>query len=656
MSLFDFPRIHFKGTLRLNPGTANNDDYASDVSMPADWGPFAGQAFGLVDSKRVAARTFGMSDDAFIAWVQKTQEFDVDSQPGTTTEIIPAEWNYYGDMSSQIVDAEVVGVQTGPGEVYGEVDRGVPASGLLGANLTFSGSITDVNSEGSPPATQFFIETLQLAGRGSSTFISAQPFAAVGQSISKGTGQWINFFRNVSQIQDAGSGTYVYHVIQGASVDVPGFDQPGVCGIVFRYYLALPLLDNPETMDNKVLERYYEQKKNNPKTLEIIGTFAPLYENERILTVPVGRLMISKVKNVPTPNLKNNGGGSVALAPAVLDQRGKTISVDFIGTFPNKYDERTKANPKYDFGKVSLHVSGGGKTAEIGPVDYADTGGGDRRGWIFDFDVSSKSGALEILERPDASFQLVHGDLGNVLEETDYYFVSNQQAVYGEQHGSSTRFVNQGTAEPAVVSVYHRGRELDAGSCPPITLWQYRSIPLQSPGDAEAVDTEFKPGQPIEIDTRQPGNHLFTFTIADREDPPPSGYPPKSYAAFAYPPAFVVTYAPSISLRVLPNDEDFSKYYVDPGAAEPVGNALLTFDVVFDKVLRVYFLLYPVMNQVFPLDSQPAVSTPATARAILERTDPGLWMSVQYMPRTRDLSASRRTLLQAWCRKLLGGT
>jgi hypothetical protein len=28
MSLFDYPRINFKGTIQLNPGTANNDDYA----------------------------------------------------------------------------------------------------------------------------------------------------------------------------------------------------------------------------------------------------------------------------------------------------------------------------------------------------------------------------------------------------------------------------------------------------------------------------------------------------------------------------------------------------------------------------------------------------------------------------------------------------
>jgi hypothetical protein len=81
-----------------------------------------------------------------------------------------------------------------------------------------------------------------------------------------------------------------------------------------------------------------------------------------------------------------------------------------------------------------------------------------------------------------------------------------------------------------------------------------------------------------------------------------------------------------------------------------VGNAL-TFDVVYQKVLRTYYLLYPIMNLVFPLNSESVVA--GSAQAILRVTDPAKWMSNSYMPRTRDMSASRRTLLQAWCRKVI---
>ena len=41
MSLFDYPRINFKGEIELDPGTANNDDYAQKPStlLPASFGP-----------------------------------------------------------------------------------------------------------------------------------------------------------------------------------------------------------------------------------------------------------------------------------------------------------------------------------------------------------------------------------------------------------------------------------------------------------------------------------------------------------------------------------------------------------------------------------------------------------------------------------------
>ena len=636
MSLFDYPRINVKGTIQLSPGTANNDDYAGAVSFPASWGPFAGETLALIDSKKVEAKTYGMSDEAFIAWVQKAQTFDVKGgTPGQQQQIIPAEWNYYGAMDSQILEAKVTGVQTGP--------DGAADESLLGADLTFSGHFTDVNSEGSPPATQFFIDGLTLK-KGDQTLLSGFP--------SKGACQWLNFYRNVNLTADGGAGGYVYHVIRKGpktTINLPGFDDPNIVGVIFRYYLYRPLIG---TQKNAEIEALYEKQETNPATLEILGTFAPLYANETLFTTPVGRLMVSNTAQIPTPKgSHNNSNGLIALAPAVLAVNGNVISADFSGTFPDYYqnDNQNGNNPKFDFGPVSLVVTSGTSSVTVGPVEYADTAAGDAKGWIFDFDIASNTDAQKALSDPDAVFTLVHSTLGMVLAETDYYFVSNQQAIYGEQLGSGTEFLNQGTREPATISVYHRGQELAGDACPPVTVWQYRSVPLQSPGVAEAINANLEPGQPIEVNTSQPGNFLFTFTINDAGNPPPAGYPPRSYLTFMNPP--YITNAPSISLRILPNGEDFSRYYVDPCAEEPVGNDLLTFDVVFEKVLRTYYLLYPAMDQVFPLNSEKDVA--AHAEAILEVTDPAMWMSIHFMPRTRDMSESRRTLLQAWCRKVL---
>jgi hypothetical protein len=355
---------------------------------------------------------------------------------------------------------------------------------------------------------------------------------------------------------------------------------------------------------------------------------------------------VADTPSIATPSGSQNNGqnGLIALAPAVLAVDGDRISADFSGTFPDYF--QAGANPKYDFGPVSLAVTDGKANATLGAVSYADTDAGNQGGWLFDFDISANPAAQQILASPGGgTFQLRHAAYVVVLAETDYYIVSNQQAVYGEQGGSGTELVNQGSPEPASVAVFRRGLRLAAGACPPLTVWWYASVPLQAPGNAVAIATGYQPGLPIPIATDLPGNFLLTFTV-DGQAPPPA-----SYAAFMFPP--FITNRPQISLRLLPNGEDFSHYYVNPADPEPVGNAHLTFEVVYQKVLRTYYLLYPAMNQIFQLNQESAVAP--NAQAILDATSPAPanWMSSHYMPRTRDLSRSRRILLQAWCRKIL---
>ncbi|HEX5703944.1 MAG TPA: hypothetical protein VFX97_12140 [Pyrinomonadaceae bacterium] len=649
MSIFDYPRINFKGTIQLNPGTANNDDYAPYYTLPASWGPpFAGMPLALIDSKNVQARTYGKSDDDFIAWVQQQQTFDVVGTPGQTAQVIPAEWNYYGGMEMSSIAVKVIGVQTGPSEISSEANSSVPLTNLLGAELAISnGHITDVNSEGSPPATQFFIDGLTLS-KGGTTFIKGSP--------SKGACQWLNFYRNANLTADGGAGGYVYHVMRksqaGTIIDIPGFDDPNVVGAILRYYLFRPM----ETASTPAqIEAVYQQKQANPATLEIVGTIAPLHADEDIVTTPKGRLMVSNTAQIPTPpgSTNNSPNGLLALAPAVLRVANTSVSADFVGTFPDYYQKSfVPLNDKYYFGEVSLVVSAGANSAVIGAVDYANTLRGDQQGWVLDFDISSNAAAQQVLQDANASFQLVHPKLGVILAETDYYFVSNQQAIYAEQFGSGSEFLNQGTREPATVLLLRHGLEIPAHKSPGITVWQYRSIPLEDPGNAVAISTNHTPGRPIIVDTSQPGNFLFTFSITDDDNP--GTFPPPSYGTFMNPP--YVTNAPSISLRILPNSEDFSQYYVDPEAPEPVGNDSLTFDVLYEKVLRTYYLLYPVMIPFVKLNSEADVAK--NAQAILRTTDASVWMSADYMPRSRDMSASRVRLLQAWCRKVQtkGGT
>jgi hypothetical protein len=451
----------------------------------------------------------------------------------------------------------------------------------------------------------------------------------------------------VNQVGDAGAGGYMYHAILKSlcpTFNIPGFEDPSIIGAIFRYYLY----NIGKTITgNAALEALYREHGQNPASLQFVATIAPLYEGEEITTGPVGRLLVAPPPTISTlPLNNNNGSGTIALAPAVLQQNENLISVEFVGTFPD--NSQGSSNDKYDFGPVTLMADGNGTTARIGDVDYTDTAGGDQRGWLFDFDISGNAAAQQVLADPNATFRLQSGCCGNVLNESEYYIVSNQQAIYAEQYGPGDSFLNQGTTEPATISVYQYGQQLAPGTCPPITVWSYSTVPLQTPGAVVQVAQNFQPGQPLNVDTSLPGNFTFTFTVGNQ--PPP----PSSYSAFLNPPFTILTNAPQIALRILPNDEDFSQYYVDPTAPEPIGNDKLTFDIVYTRVLRTYYLLYPVMNVYIPLNEESAVS--GAAGDIIKRTNPALWMTRKYMPRTRDMSQSRRTLLQGWCKKQPGAS
>lgn len=640
MSVFDYPRINFSGIITLNPGTANNDDYSGAYKDPV-----TGQNLALIDSAQVEPRTFGKTDEEFLAWIQKAQTFDASHTAGETKQIIPAEWNYYGNMVSS-AKVNVDGVQTGPAVLCITADPKVPLSDLIGDRVLFDGNITDINSEGSPPGTQFFLKP----------FIWRKGEFVISGTPSKSSSQWIYFTRNVNLQGDAGGGAYVYHVIEGGEVSLPGFEDPEIIGMILRYYV---FAKHGTVNSNDGIETLYENRADNPAKLQITGSFMPLRRGEQMLSAPVGRFLACDVPAIPTPaDSKNNSNGKIALAPAVLAYTDNRVSVDVLGSFPEYFNSQipedwndpVTLNPKFDFGAVTLEVHGTEASAKIGSVPYTDTASGNARGWVFDFDVSDNQPAKKLLDDPDARCVLTSAEHGDVLTETDYYITSNQLGIYAEQGGSADTFITQGLPkEAATISVYRRGHELSADDCPPVKVWCYRSIPLGFSGARHLLETEFGPGKLLQVSTAKPGNFLFTFGIDDPQDPSSGAEPPPTYAEYIAPPFMILANRPAIGLRVLPN-EDYSAYWSD-GPDGPVGNDNLTFEIVYRKVLRTYYLLYPAMNAYTPLNDEKIVA--GAAERILQRTDLSIWRDPGFMPITRDMSESRRTLLQAWCRKVI---
>ena len=700
MSVLSFPRINVKGLIQVNVGTANNDDYSSVVFPPGS--PNAGEPLRLANSMEVQPMTYGMTDDEWVAWVQQPHPFapapgnapaavasrapagaSARAVDGTQTpeeylnkaeapvplapalkNYLPAEWNYYGNMGLTMQGVQVVGVDGGGGTTD-------PAlQGLVGATLSFgpepgttgpaTGLLIDVNPE-DVPCSQVIAAMLVLTQNGQ-TIMQGPP--------SKAVTRWVNFQRNARLPGPNGAaGTFQCTIpvsaLQGQPIlqYLPQTGPAGVAlaGVVFRYTLARALqpINYYNHPDNDAwiaaMQQVYASKGLNPDYCELAGTIAPWWEGE-MQSTPTGRLLQATSASIPvpppTPPEVGGNGPAFSLAPAVLvvnDAAGR-VSVDFATTFPEWYQGSpaydpsvTGNNPRWDFGPVTLQVRGeGGAQYDFGAVAYADTATGDACGWVFDFALPAEEAELA----RTGTFYLNSAQYGDLLAEQEYLIASDQACIFAEQGGAGSTtqsFTNDGTADgPATIRVFQKGVELAPAQCPAITVWEYDTTPNNDPGSVVQRATDYGPGQPLTADVSAPGNRLFTFTLPG-QDPPPASYRD-----------FGVTTSPMINLRILPN-EDYSRYFVDPAQDPPVGNASLTWDVLYAHVFRNYYLLYPAMSKIVPLNQESAWNTPAMAQTLMDRVARSAWPTLQYMPRTRDLSASRRRLVQGWCMAVISG-
>ena len=342
MTVFDYPRVNFSGTLTLNPATANNCDYANAFVLPPGLGARVGQALGLIDSKLVRAITYGMDDETFRAWVQKAQTFNSVGNDPQPAQIVPAEWNYYGDLGTSL-KAQVVGVTTGPGTTYTEPESGVPVTQLLGAALTSAGGhITDVNSEGSPPATQFFIDQVTLAGGGTPSRRARPPRVPASGCSSTGT--------STSPPTGARAGTST--TSSGATrAPCPASTTRASSASCSATTCSGSRRARPPTP----VSRPSTRSGTKPGPGRDRGHDRPAVRR-RDHPDDAGRTAPREQQ----PQHQDAGDeqqrwGADSLGPAVLRDEGSTVAADFLGTFPDNFQPGPPAtNPKFDFGPVAL--------------------------------------------------------------------------------------------------------------------------------------------------------------------------------------------------------------------------------------------------------------------------------------------------------------
>lgn len=680
MAIFDFPRFNVKGLIQVNVGTANNDDYSGYQFPSGNFYP--GQPVRLADSKNVQPMTYGMTDDQWVKWVQSSIPVYDPPSPSAAVKapaffaryegepannnVIPGEWNYYGDMGLTMINVKLVGIN----DPYQNVKAGLAdlmrASTLSfnnrpGANGRSTSMLIDINPE-DPTNSQVFTDNLAMMTDTQVVF-NGKP--------SKAMTRWINFQRNANLTGPNGAAATFQCVVplselkgqailEGLPAKSPSTGK-ALAGIVCRYTLYRPLQVinyfkyTPAQWIQQMIA-LYSTKGTNADFLELQGTIAPWFEGDAI-SQTTGRLLNPVAFPAP-PDFKGNGqpGKPMRVAPVIanLDLTRKVLSIDCSPTFTDnykgtdKYDPMiTGNNPKYDIGTITIGVKpkdGHPAIVQIGTINYLDVPKNDANGWIFDFPIN------DALLNTVAEGRLFINCQGpnvkqNILEETPLLIFSERSGVYGEQNpvpgATSTNFRDDSPTTTSVSFIaYRNGKPVPSGDSQKFTLYYYDTTPNQAPGPRTLLQANYVLGNPVAVPVSSSGNLLVTCAPAEALVPIEYGN-------------FDPLTGSILNLRILPNNLNYAQYYKDPNAQNPEGNDKLTFQVIYDLVLRNYYLLYPAMSKVVKLNDPLMWEDATMTRELMNRISLPAWPTSIAMPRTRDLSETRRKLLTAWCLKII---
>ncbi|MFK8161251.1 MAG: hypothetical protein AB8H12_02205 [Lewinella sp.] len=711
MSIFNFPRLNIKGLVAVNVGTGNNDDYSLQYdSTTSKYSGFStipvngqqGQSLRLGNSATVEPYVFDdpntgqpMTDDQMVEWMRKGSSF---ANYGThktfpphtppleqfePKTMIPGEWNFYGDMGMNMFATSVVGV-TVPSSL---TESGVQVYtsddplGLVGAQLSFNNRIgstgrstamlIDINPE-APQASQVYSDFLRLEKNGEDVF-HGKP--------SKAVTRWINFQRNTKLNGPNGAaGTFQCTIpledLKGQPIlnaFSPYVDpDKKLEGLVFRYTLfrSLQEISTFKYPDNetwvKKIEALYETKGINPSFVQISGTIAPWYEGE-MESAPTGSFLVPE-ETIPSPGGNCNPNNcQFQLAPAVVNwgPDDPLISLDLSAALPDAYNDDTydpknqQTNPKFDFGDITFQQRIGTSLFPIGPVNYQDTAAGDAAGWIFDYKVNNNTQkapaehATKDNEIIWPRYVVNSKDHGDLLGEQRLYFVSDQANIYAEQALSPTSpgwsnmpslpaeevvFTSQGYRDAkASFNAFVWGKQTTGGGYMIWLLDQTYVKPPKSGVPPSLLQASYTLGEPITLPVKESGVYIITITEA--------GATPESVAAMF---DSIMT-PPMINVRVLPNKE-YDNYYTFDAQGNPVATAGMDWNAVYQEVFRNYYFLYPAMSKIIPLN-QPDQWIGPTLFTLKERIATSAFDTMLKMARTRDISATRRWLLEAYINK-----
>jgi hypothetical protein len=671
MSVFDFPRIHFWGSQRVNPGTGNNNSLGPGEELTV-----------TSDSEKVQPVKMPLEDAAFVRWMEGADPHG----------LVRSQWNYYGDMGFRFDDVRVISAVLAGGKV-------VLDDPLIGAQVSMVNALVcDLDPEGFD-STQIFTGGLQIrapgAIGGTGTFHSRRPTRAVTRGL--------NWYRNVSFHGVLGNDTSggaggasasFIHSVEVAPIDKEKLTQVGpeydemmhhwwpllsegqpasraahelyqalgggfAHGLQIRYnlYLCYPRIADSALVGDFAAGR----KTENPAIGWVLGTIAPWRAGEpESLTLGRG---LNPARSYP--NQYRNDFKPYFLAPAVArvhDSDGGTfVSIDLVNTLP----EDGKDGEKFPLGPVELGLRratapGGDPAENLAPVTPIGTIPNDRLsfercGGMYDLPVTNPAMRAALAD-PGNELVLQTGRFGVLMYEPEYYVGSDCEAAYldAAPPGSADRVVRppNGGGDPlpqplrgwVPVHVWRRGHVPDDKVRLDVEEWKF--TPTGDPANygsyrfptrlgEESIEVERGLAPHLLKPKGGPGVSMFRYVAPGQWPQPVDG------AALAH-----TTYREAYTfLRVLPYDDE----------AVRIADADLDYDAVYRHVFRYYALILPAMTKRLDMtvDGAGLWQTPTAARYLLKTTGVDMWEHWAYMPRTRDLSATRRDLLRRYCRKIL---
>jgi hypothetical protein len=674
VGLFDFPRIHIFGTHEVNPGTGNNNSASPGEELTV-----------TADSERVQPITGGKSDAEFRRWMT---ELD-------TLGVLRSQWNYYGDMSFRFTGVKVRSVQLAPDRLL----RAHADDALIGASVHLNNAIVCDNNPEGFNGTQVFAEALEIhapeALQGAGSFVSRPP--------DRATTRWLNWQRNVSfqtpfklpHPHNPPSGELTSGAAGGASASFqcgievrhedltadlgedrllarsrfkllpdednrsPALDalveaiRRGARGLVFRYNLYLTY---PRISDTELAKRFERGERTaNPARGQIVGTISPWYAGEPS-TITMGRLL--KPTAAYANPYRTDKQYHLAPAVAVQNRETKSIAIDLVNCLPEDGPE----GDKYNLGKVTLGVRAATEAnrdpatnqAPVTPIasltndreTYLDQGG------IYDVPYASLPEQGTWLDDSRYELVLCSSLYGVLLYEPEYMLASDSTCNYLDELAPAQNWFDRPVRDyldkqphPALQGKVEL-RLLRRGKVPAkpvsVTVEEWRQTPTGFPGSygvyrfpallqrrklamLDRATFELAP-------SKGSGLRVYRF-VPERDWPQDINERDLAREAIR---------ESTVELRVLPYDD-----------YQNVRDDELTLDFIYQTVFRYYDLITPAMSEALDLKDPSVWAMPSAARYVLLTTSPEFWASWQYMPRTRDLSRSRRELLRRFCNAVL---